>query len=153
MKNFPDVKQRIIEVLEKGYLLSIGTIDEGGPWVSDVRYVSDDDFKIYWMSDPACRHSLAIEKNPKVGATVEINFNFGTPNLGLQISGKVKKLGMIISPSLAIKYMTRRGKPKPSQISSILKSGYSWYELTPEFIELNDEENFGFDNKQKMILS
>lgn len=146
-----DAKKRIIELLEKGYLLSIGTVDEGGPWVSDVRYVSDDGCKIYWMSDPNCRHSRAIEKNPKVAGAIEINYNFGTPNLGLQISGTVKKLSML-RVDLAIKYMTRRGKPKPSQVSTILKSGYCWYELTPEFIELNDEENFGFDNKQKIIF-
>lgn len=151
MKNPPNIKQRIIEILEKGYLLSIGTIDDGGPWVSDVRYVSDNDCKIYWMSDPNCRHSKAIEKNPKIAATVELNFNFGTPNLGLQMSGTARKLGLM-RPDLAVKYVTRRGKPKPSQISTILKNGYSWYELSPEFIELNDEENFGFDNKQKMIV-
>lgn len=152
MKSTPDIKRRIIEVLEKGYLLSIGTIDDEGPWVSDVRYVSDDDCRIYWMSDPKCRHSKAIEKNPKIAATIELNFNFGTPNLGLQMSGTVRKLGLM-RPDLAIKYVTRRGKPEPSQVSAILKSGYSWYEFSPEFIELNDEENFGFDNKQKMLVS
>ena len=152
MKSPLNLKQRIIEVLEKGYLLSIGTVDDGGPWVSDVRYVSDDDCKIYWMSDPKCRHSKAIEKNPKIAATIEINFNFGTPNLGLQISGNARKLGLM-RPDLAIKYVTRRGKPKPSQASAILNGGYHWYELSPEFIELNDEENFGFDNKQKMAVS
>ncbi len=135
----PNIKQRILEVLEKGYLLSIGTIDESGPWVADVRYVSDANFKIYWMSDLKCRHSKAIEKNPKIAATIELNFNFGTPNFGLQMSGTARKLSLF-KPNLAIKYVTRRGKPKPSQISAILKNGYSWYELSPEFIELNDEE-------------
>jgi uncharacterized protein YhbP (UPF0306 family) len=132
-------------------LLSIGTIDDGGVWVSDVRYVSDDNLKIYWMSDPKCRHSKAVENNQKIGATIELNYNFGTPNLGLQMAGTVRKLGLM-RPDLAIKYVTRRGKPKPSQISTILKNGYGWYELTPEFIEWNDEEDFGFDNKQKMVV-
>jgi len=149
--NLPDIKKRIIEVLEKGYLLSLGTADESGPWVADVRYVSDGDCKVYWMSDPNCRHSKAIEKDPRVAGTVEPNYRFGTPNLGLQIVGKARKLGLL-RPDLAIKYVTRRGKPKPSQVSAILKNGYSWYELSPEFIELNDEENFGFDNKQKAIF-
>jgi len=149
MKKILNIKERIIEILEKGYLLSIGTVDDGGPWVSDVRYVSDNDCKIYWMSDSKCRHSKAIEKNPKVAATIEVNFNFGIPNLGVQISGKAKKLGLM-RPDLAIKYITRRGKPKPSQASTILKNGFNWYELSPEFIELNDEENFGFNNKQKI---
>ena len=144
-----NVKERIKEVLEKGYLLSLATIDEGGLWVSDVRYVSDDDFTVYWMSDPNSRHSKAIEGNSQVACTIELNYNFGTPNLGLQFSGKAKKLSNL-RIDLAIKYVTRRGKPKPSQISNILKNGYCWYELKPDFIELNDEENFGFDNKQKI---
>ncbi len=147
-----DTKQRIREILEKGYLLSLATADQNGPWVSDVRYVSDDDFTIYWMSDPNCRHSKTIDQNSLVAATIELNYNFGTPNLGLQISGYAKKLS-VLRVDLAIKYVTRRGKPTPSQISNILKNGYSWYELKPSFIELNDEENFGFDNKQKIVIS
>jgi uncharacterized protein YhbP (UPF0306 family) len=150
MKDIANVRQRITEVMEKGYLMSIGTIDDGGPWVADVRYVSDNNYKIYWMSDPKSRHSKAIEKNSHVAASIELNFNFGTPNFGLQMSGTVRKLGLL-RPDLAIKYVTRRGKSKPSQLANILRDGYSWYEFNPKFIELNDEENFGFD-KQKIVF-
>ncbi len=45
-----DIKQLIKEVLERGYLMSLGTVDDGGVWVSDVIYVFDDDFTMYWMS-------------------------------------------------------------------------------------------------------
>jgi nitroimidazol reductase NimA-like FMN-containing flavoprotein (pyridoxamine 5'-phosphate oxidase superfamily) len=57
-----NVREKIKQVLEQGYILSLGTYDENGPWVADVRYISDDDFNIYWMSDPKFRHSEAIEK-------------------------------------------------------------------------------------------
>lgn len=145
------VKKRIKEVLENGYLLSLGTTDEGSPWVSDLRYVPGDDSKIYWMSDPNCRHSKAIEKNSQVSATIEINYKFGTPNLGVQISGTARKLSKL-EFRLAAKYLTRRDKPEPTKAMKILRNGYYWYELSPDFIELNDEENFGFDNKQKIEL-
>ena len=51
-----DIKRLIKEVLEKGYLMSLGTVDEGGVWVSDVIYVFDDEFNLYWISDPDTRH-------------------------------------------------------------------------------------------------
>lgn len=36
----------IKEVLEKGYLMSLATEDDGGVWVSDVIYIYDEKFNI-----------------------------------------------------------------------------------------------------------
>lgn len=86
-----NVKEKIKQILEHGYLLSLGTSDKNGPWVADVRYVSDNNFNIYWMSETKYRHSKAIEKDQRVAGTIIINYKFGTPNLGVQISGIAKK--------------------------------------------------------------
>ena len=45
-----ELKQLIQEVLEKGYLMSLATLDDGGVWVADVIYIHDDDLNIFWMS-------------------------------------------------------------------------------------------------------
>jgi uncharacterized protein YhbP (UPF0306 family) len=63
-----DIKEKILEVLGKGHLMSLATVDNGGVWVSDVIYVYDDNLNIYWMSDPDVRHSQAIVKNSQVAA-------------------------------------------------------------------------------------
>ena len=65
-----DIKKLIKEVLEKGYLMSLGTVDEGGVWVCDVIYIFDDDLNIYWMSKDFRRHSKAILINPGIAGTI-----------------------------------------------------------------------------------
>lgn len=145
-----DVRKRIIEVLEQGHLMSLGTVDEGGVWVADVIYIFDDDLNIYWMSDPECRHSKAIEKNNKVSGSITISNKSKENNFGVQFSGKTQKLeGMRFD--LAIKHLSKRGYQIPSKPLNILDGDY-WYQLRLDFIDLVDEKNFGFD-KKKLDLS
>lgn len=86
------VKKRILEVLESGYLISLGTVDDGGVWVSELIYVYDDDLNIYWMSKPISRHSDAIQKNSGVAGTITVSNSISDPDLGLQIAGEVMKV-------------------------------------------------------------
>jgi uncharacterized protein YhbP (UPF0306 family) len=37
------------EILEKGHLMSLATVDDGGVWVADVVYIYDDNFNIYFQ--------------------------------------------------------------------------------------------------------
>lgn len=81
-----NIKNLVQEVLEKGYLMSLGTIDDGGVWVADVLYVFDDNFNLYWMSNPDVRHSKAILKNQKVAGSITVNLPKEN-NLGIQFEG------------------------------------------------------------------
>ena len=82
-----DVRKLIVEVLEKGYLMSLATTDEGGPWVADVIFVYDDDLTIWWLSRPQTRHSKAIAHERRVAATITVSNRRGEDNVGLQICG------------------------------------------------------------------
>ncbi len=144
-----DIKTRIKEVLEKTHLMSLATVDEGGVWVSDVIFIFDDDLHIYWMSDPDVRHSQAILKNPQIAGTITATVKAGEKNFGIQFSGNAEK---IEGPryDLACKHLEKRGHPKPKEDEDVLQ-GDSWYMITPNKMELIDEENFGFE-KQNIIL-
>ncbi|MDP3762541.1 MAG: pyridoxamine 5'-phosphate oxidase family protein, partial [bacterium] len=85
-----NIEQLIKEVLNKGYLMSLATLDDGGVWASDVIYVYDDDLNIYWMSYPNVRHSEAILKNPKVAGTITASEQSGE-ELGIQFDGIAEK--------------------------------------------------------------
>jgi uncharacterized protein YhbP (UPF0306 family) len=143
-----DIKQLIKEVLEKGYLMSLGTHDNGGVWVSDVIYIFDDNLNLYWMSDPNVRHSKAILENNQVAGTITVNLP-KEDNLGIQFEGLVEK---IHEPryDLAKKHYTKRQKPEPKEGEDILK-GDSWYMVKPRKIQLICEKYFGF-NKQTLEL-
>jgi uncharacterized protein YhbP (UPF0306 family) len=141
-----DIKNLIKEVLEKGYLMSLGTHDEGGVWVCDVIFVHDDELNIYWMSKLHRRHSKAVLVNAKVAGTITVSGQ-GEDNLGIQFEGFAEKLEGS-NDMLAKKHYTKRKKPEPKETDDVLDGG-SWYKMKPKKIELINEKLFGFD-KQKV---
>lgn len=133
-------------ILEKGFLLSLGTVDKGGVWVADVVYVSDDDLNIYWLSKPDTRHSKAIEKNPKVAGTITLITKAISEDIGLQIEGVARRVeGDMLE--IAKKYNVKRGRPLPKQEGEIFKEGRQWYILKPTKIEVIYDEFFGREKK------
>lgn len=141
-----DIKQLIKDILDKGYLMSLATIDAGGIWVSDLIYIHDEDLNIYWMSDYDVRHSQAIVKNNNVAGTITVSGQ-GENNSGIQFNGVAEKIEGN-RHDLALKHCTKRGKPAPRETDDVLQ-GDSWYILKPKKIELICEKLFGFE-KQKL---
>lgn len=143
-----NIKDLIKEVLEKGYLMSLATQDDGGIWVADVIYIHDDELNIYWMSDPDVRHSQAILKNNKVAATITVS-GPGEKNLGIQLEGAAGKINGA-RYDLAKKHYAKRKKIEPKEMDDVLQ-GDSWYVLKLSKTELINEELFSFE-KQKLEL-
>ncbi len=143
-KSVPEIVALIKEVLEKSYLMSLATVDDGGVWVSDVIYVFDDNLNIYWMSDPGVRHSQAILKNPHVSGTITTS-GPKEKNLGIQFNGIGTK---IEGPrwDLAKLHYAKRDKEAPAEGEDVLH-GDSWYMIKPKFIQLTNEKLFGFDKQ------
>ncbi len=143
-----DIRQLIKEVLEKGYLMSLATMDSAGLWVSDVIYVHDDDLNIYWMSGLDVRHSKAIHSGSPVAGTITISGQ-GEDNLGIQFEGIAEKID---GPryDLTVKHFTKRKKTVPDSEVDVLQ-GKSWYVVKPKKIDLIHEPLYGF-KKQKLEL-
>ncbi len=144
-----DIKDLVLtEVLARGYLMSLATVDSGGVWVSDVVYVHDDQLNIYWMSHPKTRHSQAITENAGIAGTITIS-NPGEDNAGIQFAGIAQKLEES-RYDLVVKHFAKRNKPAPPETDDVLQ-GRSWYVLKPNKIELIYEKLFGF-KKQELPL-
>lgn len=147
-----NIKDLIAKVLEQGYLMSLGTADESGPWVSDVIFVYDKDWNIYWISEMGTRHSKAIEKTGKAAATITVSNDPGEDNVGLQIGGTARRIeGDILEMARA--HRRKRKKPELEKEGEILDEGESWYILKPTKIELIYEPLFGFDKKTFEVIS
>lgn len=131
------------EILSQGYLMSLATVDEHGPWVSDVIYIHDEDFTLYWLSVTTTRHSWAILDNPHVAASITVNNEQGQVNLGLQLSGTADKLEGEM-PDLVKKHLRKRKKPALAKGESYIRGDQSWYRLVPQRIEIINEEDWGF---------
>ena len=144
-----DIRPLIQEVLEKGYLMTLATHDESGVWACDVIYIFDDDFKLYWISDPKARHSKAIEENPAVAGTITVSGQ-GDDNLGIQFSGTVQRLK---GPNLRLmlQHFKKRKKvvlPKSVKDAITFLEGDMWYECRLTHIELIYEKLFGFEKRK-----
>lgn len=145
-----DLKRITREILDQAYILSLGTVDENGPWVSDLVFVYDDNFNIYWLSLPDTRHSQAIEKNPQVSASVTISYKQGEDNIGLQLEGFARKIeGDILE--IATKHLLKRKKPAPKKEGEIFEANQSWYKLKPTKIQIIYEPLWGFEKKDLVI--
>lgn len=132
-----DLKSMIKDVLERGELMSLGTVDEGGVWVCDIVTVSDEFLRLYWISHKNSRHSLAIVRNPEVAATVSLH---GEP-IGVQIKGTVEA---IQADSILIREIhAKQGRADDTDI----KDGEAMYCLTPKVIEVINLLKFGFQKK------
>lgn len=133
------------QILTEATVVSLGTLDADGVWVSDVVFVHDDELSIYWISKPGSRHSKAVLENSKIACTITASFE---PNdeRALQIEGVVEKIEGSI-PDLEEKHFRKRGKPYLNSKSTKKPEGFSWYKLTPTKIELHWSEKFGYDRK------
>lgn len=114
--------------------MSLATVDAGGPWVSDLIYIHDDEYNLYWISRVQRRHSLAIASNPRVACSITIEKL--KKDLGLQMEGTAKQ--MKNPPTVTDAYWKKRGAPKVP-----ISGEHSWYQFVPTKIELLDEKNFG----------
>jgi uncharacterized protein YhbP (UPF0306 family) len=141
------MKQYVLDILSKGYLLSLGTSDADGVWVADVIYTYDDQFNIYWMSSSKGRHSRAIDQvNSQVAGTITLTSGPEQPDMGLQLAGHAQQIKEIPWPAV-LHYFRKRNKPEPIEGEDIVGER-SWYKITPDRIELICRPEFGFERKR-----
>lgn len=144
-----DVRNQVETALEEAHLMSLGTVDADGVWVSDVTFVYDDHLNIYWISHPEARHSQAILREPSVAASVTAREG-REKALAVQLSGRAE-VKDAEQPDLERKLKEKRGLPAPHDATGPLISYYCWYKLVPEHVELLDYALFGYE-KQTLAL-
>ena len=140
------IKSLIVEALQRGYLLSLASVDKSGPWVSDVIYTFDDDLNLYWISRSEFRHSKAFITNPQAAGTITAVEKPEGKSIGVQVAGTVSILTEIPADSLALYTKKRKGKDQWK-----LVPGEVWYRLTPGVIDLIYEPLFGFTKKYLIL--
>ena len=142
-----ELKRIIVSILENGFPMSLGTVDEMGVWVTNVTYVHDADYNLYWLSRVDSRHSEAILKNPNVAATITLSDNPNREVIGLQISGVAEKLEREPLSNIVAERAMKSHDAPPSHQDGSLYPVTSWYKLKPKRIELMHVPLFGFNTK------
>lgn len=139
-----NIRKLVDEVLTRGTIMSLATVDDGGLWVSDLLYVHDKALNLYWISRTGTRHSKAIEKHPRVAASVTVNIT-KEPDAGVQIEGTAHKV------TEGVDEIVKLYQKKLEREEGVLDSLHAWYRLTPTKIDLIYESLWGHEKKTLLL--
>jgi uncharacterized protein YhbP (UPF0306 family) len=149
------LKDEIRAFLHAHHVVSLATVADGAAHAASVMFAVDA-FSFYWTSDPGTRHSLAIERNSRVAATVAPDYEDFRAIRGLQIAGRACRLGEAAEAAHARELLRRRfpflreldGMP-PALRAALDKAAY--YRLDPDTITLIDNTK-GFGNRHTLRI-
>ena len=86
-----DVAARITAFLDTHHVMSLATCGPHGAHAANLFYARDG-LSLLWISDPQTRHSVALETNRHVSATVAPDYRDFDEIRGVQISGDAHRI-------------------------------------------------------------
>lgn len=148
-----DLKQEIIKYLKEHNTATLATTSGGRPWAASVFYVNDG-FTLYFLSDPASRHSTSIEENQAVAAAINEDYHDWREIQGIQLEGLAKRVTGKIERAKALALYVAKfpfvGKMLLSPhlfASSIARAvtKVKFYKVVPARIRfINNRKEFGY---------
>jgi uncharacterized protein YhbP (UPF0306 family) len=147
---------KIAALLDMHHVMSLATIGPNGPHAVSLFYARDG-FTLLWVSDPSSRHSLEIDADARVAATVATDFSDFPQVQGLQVSGRAVRISNESRRRSAVGHLEDRYPflQGAASGSAELREAYeraAFYQLTPDRIVLIDNtRRLGF--KQTLDLA
>ncbi|HUI95863.1 MAG TPA: pyridoxamine 5'-phosphate oxidase family protein [Xanthobacteraceae bacterium] len=86
-----DVAQRVAAFLDEHHVMSLATLGAQGPHAANLFYARDG-FALFWVSDPASRHSAELLADGRVAATIARDFADFPAIRGLQLAGRARRV-------------------------------------------------------------
>ena len=149
------LKEEIRAFLQAQHVASLATIVGGSAHAASVMFAVDG-LVLYWTSDPGARHSIAIEADSRVAATVAPDYEDFRAIRGLQIAGRARKLGAGESAHarelLGRRYVFLRQLDRLPEALRAAVGRAAYYRLDPDTITLIDNTR-GFGNKRTLTIA
>jgi len=82
---------QIAALLDMHHVMSLATIGPNGPHAANLFYARSG-FTLLWVSDPSSRHSIEIDADSRVAATIATDFSDFSEVQGLQLSGHAARI-------------------------------------------------------------
>jgi len=133
----------ILKYLAEAKVLQLATVgDDSRPWISNVHFVSDKAGNIYWLSTENRRHSIEIESNENIAASIVVKSDM--PVIGIQAEGIAEKVSDIaIIGRIMPSYVKKHGTGKEFYKRALAGiNDHKLYRMKPSFYSLFDEVNF-----------
>jgi len=88
MKNeMTAVSAQVAALLDRHHVMSLATVSPDAPHAANLFYARDG-FSLMWVSDASSRHSVMVEADPRVAATIAKDYVDFPEIQGLQIFGR-----------------------------------------------------------------
>lgn len=150
-----DIGQRIGAFLDANHVVSLATCGPQGPHAANVFYVRDG-FALMWVSDPASRHSIEIEADPRVAGTIAPDYSDFEAVRGVQISGRARRITDAVERANARRLLETRYAflKQLAEGPPALQQAYArvaFYRLDPARLVLIDNTR-GFGHKDALEL-
>jgi len=142
-----DIKQLAKDHSKDLLIMQLATSRDDKPWVCNLHFLADDDLTLYWLSEPASRHSEDIATNPRAAVAMAVHTEM--PLIGVQIEGDAKQLEFAGHESLLQKYAERHNREGLVESALSGKLPFKLYSLTPTLISIFDLKNFPHSPKQE----
>jgi uncharacterized protein len=152
-----DLKQQILEYLRSHNTMTLATTEGDRPWAATVFFASAD-FHLYFFSAPESRHCQNLAVNPRVGVTIQEDYQDWRKIKGIQIEGRVKLVDGVIEKAKAMAIYARKYpgiiKLFTDPASGIFHKAFlkvKFYCVETDRIFFIDNEQ-GFGKRQELVL-
>lgn len=143
--HLPASELNVVRVfLDAQSTLALATVDaDGSPQVAPLFYVSDEALNLYWLSSATSRHSINLDTQSRVAATVYPDVWDWKDIRGLQIEGTASAVeDRALRGEILVRYNQKFDLP-PGFEAVIADSGL--YALKPTWMRwLNNSAGFGY---------
>jgi uncharacterized protein len=147
--NDATARDRILAYLAAHNTLTLATEREGKPWANALFYANDD-FTLYFVSDPKTRHADHLKNNPRVAATIQDDQRDWRAIQGVQIEGRCSEITNPIESARALTVYAGKFPfiadllRAPKELGSAMAKA-RFHKITPTWIRLIDNaRGFGF---------
>ncbi len=86
-----ELTQRVAAFLDDHHVMSLATVGAQGPHAANLFYARDG-FALFWVSDPASRHSVELAADGRVAATIARDYADYASIRGLQVAGRARRV-------------------------------------------------------------
>ena len=136
----PRIERAAFGLLDASPLCAISTVSpRTTAHIHTAYFVWNRDFEIFWLSDPAARHSRNIRVRPSTAITVfDSHQVWGQPDRGIQLIGSTRQLPATEIARVESLYAARF----PGYATPDLRA-YRFYRFRTERLKVFDEAAFG----------
>ncbi len=148
-------RELILDYIESHNTLTLATAQDGVPWATSLFYANDD-FTLYFLSEPGTRHAQYLAANARVAATIYEDYQSWREIKGIQLEGICEGITDPVGSARALLVYAKKFPfigdflRAPQELGQALSKA-KWYRIKPTWVRLIDNTR-GFGWKQAIEL-